>query len=315
MFANNIIVYFMVNLSEKKSKIQAEFPGTPADSALVLADLQEYEKLLDADCVEYCYLADTPCPPGRERFNYLFRIIFFPDGCKNMLASYDGVMEKRTLPAGTVAVGGKRNWSVIEPENTPIRSFSVVFMRNLTRLVFSQPDKNGLRQTLYCHYQPPNGLLADLLDCAEQVIADRQNDRHLRINALLKAVLLQFRCDLAQQSAGYARLPENVARAVHYIELNYAFNINCSTVAEALQLNRTMLSSEFHQAMGETMHDYITRLRLQKACWLLETSPLKVKRIAEVCGFESAGCFIKVFRSKYALTPGAWRKKSSPVQA
>ncbi|MBE6404126.1 MAG: helix-turn-helix transcriptional regulator [Lentisphaerae bacterium] len=304
----------MVNLSVLYPPMPGRFPGVSVASQVVLDHLQEYEKLLDADCVEYYYLSDTPCLPGFERYNYLFRIIFFPDGIHNMIASYDGVVEKRRLPAGSVAVGGKRNWSFSEPADRNQRSFSVVFMRDLTRLVFSQPGDNGKWQTLYCHFPPPTGIQSALLECADQVIADRMNDRHKRINALLKAILAQFRCDLTANGNDLYHLPENVARAVHYVEMNYASKINCSSVAEALQLNRTMLSGDFHRSMGETMQKYITRLRLQKACWLLKSSPLKIKRIAEFCGFETAGCFIKVFRKKYNQTPRQWRNRISLKQ-
>ena len=102
--------------------------------------------------------------------------------------------------------------------------------------------------------------------------------------------------------------PENVEKAIHYIHLNFQYPINCSSVCEALKLNRTMLSGEFHQATGITMKEFILDLRLDKAKWLLEAGNLKIKDIAGQCGFTDPGYFIRVFRKYVKTSPAGFRK-------
>ena len=183
----------------------------------------------------------------------------------------------------------------------------MIFSHNLIRLVHSYTGEDGKCRTSYCHYPPPSEQLRKLLDCANEVITDMNNARSKRIRLLLGAILEQFRVDIADNTPGVPRQPEIVSQAIHYIDLNYAMNINCSSVAEVLQINRTQLSELFHQAVNMTMKDYILNLRLEKARWLLEYPDRKITDIAQECGFASAGYFIKVFRKKYHTTPQAYR--------
>ena len=101
-------------------------------------------------------------------------------------------------------------------------------------------------------------------------------------------------------------------KAIHYIHLNFQHPISCSTVAEALNINRTMLSGIFHKATDVTMKEFILDLRLNKAKWLLESGTLKIKESAEKCGFTDTGYFIRVFRKKFGITPAQYRKKKTP---
>jgi two-component system response regulator YesN len=168
---------------------------------------------------------------------------------------------------------------------------------------------------VYCHYPAPGEKLRHLLECANEVISDLNNGRSKRIRLLLQVILEQFRIDIAGgENIAAAEIPEVVAQALHYIDLNYTGNINCSAVAEALQVNRTQLSELFHRTTGETMKDYILALRLERACWLLKETQMKINRIAAECGFASAGYFIKVFRKKYQLTPAEYRTTQTSRQ-
>ena len=67
-------------------------------------------------------------------------------------------------------------------------------------------------------------------------------------------------------------------------------------LSDALGVNRTMLSGEFHRSVSSTMKELILNLRLNKAKWLLEESAFKVKEVAEQCGFSDPGYFIRIFQ-------------------
>ncbi|MBO5923697.1 MAG: helix-turn-helix transcriptional regulator [Lentisphaeria bacterium] len=301
----------MVNLSKKHNpsfSSRGEWPGQVVSSDEMLDNLQRCEKLLEVENPRFHYLFDQPCLPGRERHSYILRMIFILNGNLSMTAAYDRNIAQKTIHTGEIAVGGRGNWNASTAGENPLcENYSVIFLHNLIRLVHSYTGEDGKCRTSYCHYPPPGEQLRKLLDCANEVIADINNARSKRIRLLLGAILEQFRIDIADNAPRVPKLPEIVSRAIHYIDLNYAMSINCSSVAEALQINRTQLSELFHQAVNMTVKDYILNLRLEKARWLLEYPDRKIADIAQECGFASAGYFIKVFRKKYTTTPQQYR--------
>ena len=74
--------------------------------------------------------------------------------------------------------------------------------------------------------------------------------------------------------------------------------------------SRTQVFTLFRENTGLTPADFLTRLRVKKACSLLETTALPACRIARECGFSSASAFNAVFRRQTGTTPLAWRGKS-----
>ena len=300
----------MVNLSEKKIFIprrRGEWPGEPVAGEIMLEGLAKCEKILAAG-ERFHYLFDNDCPSGRERRGYILRMIFFIEGSCRMTAAYDRRAGERLIHADEIAVGGRGNWNApVYAGNLKYENYSVIFMHNLIRLVHSYWDENGAKRTVYCHYPAPGECLQKLLECANDVIADINNARSKRIRLLLSAILEQFKIDIAGVEESTPELPAIVEQAIHYIDLNYDMFVNCSTVAEALRVNRTQLSEIFHNSTGRNMKDYILDLRMEKACWLLLYPDLKINQIARECGFADAGYFIKVFRKKYQKTPLEYR--------
>ena len=295
----------MGKLSFETFAEQWEWPGTPESTRQMLFYLRECEQLLHKSASQYWYLSNLPCLPGQERLNYLFRVIFYFQG-ENCFttAAFDGkISEKQMLP-GTIAVGGIGNWTLSRNLRNDSRSLSIIFMRELIRLVYSDCG-----QAFYTHHPPANGILAGLIENARLIAEDISNPRDQRMNAILIAICEQLKLDIMKSSPEQNRkYPENVEKAIHYIHLNFQYPINCSSVCEALKLNRTMLSGEFHQATGITMKEFILDLRLDKAKWLLEAGNMKIKDIAGQCGFNDTGYFIRVFRKYVKTSPAGFRK-------
>ena len=61
--------------------------------------------------------------------------------------------------------------------------------------------------------------------------------------------------------------------------------------------------------MGETIHDFILRLRVERAVFHLMFSDRKtITDIALDCGFSSPATFARVFKAFYGVTASHWRK-------
>ncbi len=74
------------------------------------------------------------------------------------------------------------------------------------------------------------------------------------------------------------------------------------------------LSQRFRQETGEYLVAYITRLRMERACHLLQHTELAVKEVAWACGYSRSSYFIQAFRRAFDRTPQAWREAVSTMQ-
>ena len=66
----------------------------------------------------------------------------------------------------------------------------------------------------------------------------------------------------------------------------------------------------FRLAFGETPHDYLTRVRLERARDLLTTTSRPVTEICLDVGFSSLGSFSTLFRRETGLSPQQFRRQA-----
>lgn len=104
----------------------------------------------------------------------------------------------------------------------------------------------------------------------------------------------------------------DIQYAVHYIDRNYASPIRLGDIASRLNLNPSYFSTKFHQTTGKTFRDYLNEVRVRNAASLLTFTGDSITSIALACGFSSGNYFKDLFRSRYGMSPSAWRKSSSP---
>lgn len=67
------------------------------------------------------------------------------------------------------------------------------------------------------------------------------------------------------------------------------------------------LSKKFSQEVGVGFTEYLQNVRLEHACRLLETTDMKVSRIATEVGYENLKHFNALFKRKLSLTPREFR--------
>ena len=98
-----------------------------------------------------------------------------------------------------------------------------------------------------------------------------------------------------------------ILRVKEYIEEHIATEISLETVADFVSVNPVYLSKLFKDETGENFIDFVTGLRLEKACALLVSSELSIKEISHKTGYSDQNYFSKLFRRKFNLTPTEYR--------
>lgn len=88
-------------------------------------------------------------------------------------------------------------------------------------------------------------------------------------------------------------------------------SLSTEYIARELKISAAYLRKLFNMVFGVPPHKYILRLRIQKARILLSEDQLKIKDIAEMCGFSSVFYFNRVFSKATGIPPGEFRKDNT----
>ena len=95
-----------------------------------------------------------------------------------------------------------------------------------------------------------------------------------------------------------------------YIEENYySPDLNIITIGLAFNLSGQYLSKLFKLQTNEKLHEYINKIRIQKATkLLLEDKHLTINNISHKIGYLNTNNFIRIFKKYESVTPGEYRK-------
>ncbi|ULT56644.1 response regulator [Neobacillus drentensis] len=96
--------------------------------------------------------------------------------------------------------------------------------------------------------------------------------------------------------------------AIAYIKSRFEQDLGIEQMAERVGLSVSYFSSLFKQRTGITFLEYLTNVRVEYACLLLENLELKTYEIAEKVGYTDQRYFSQVFRKKMNQTPSEYRK-------
>jgi len=106
---------------------------------------------------------------------------------------------------------------------------------------------------------------------------------------------------------------KRINAVLDYIEANLDRNLTLEELAEVSCFSRFHFARIFTSLMGETLFQFIQRVRLEKAAVRLAADPREpVLNIALECGFANASSFSKSFKQKFGISPSLWR--SNPEQ-
>lgn len=108
----------------------------------------------------------------------------------------------------------------------------------------------------------------------------------------------------------HANYSSKIASACEYMNIHYAEDISLEQTAESVSINPSYLSYIFKKETGITFLQYLTNIRLQKACELMLSDPgMSLDVVSARTGYHSASYFHKIFRSKFGVSPRQWLLK------
>ncbi|MEG0380078.1 MAG: helix-turn-helix transcriptional regulator, partial [Kurthia sp.] len=94
-----------------------------------------------------------------------------------------------------------------------------------------------------------------------------------------------------------------------FMKAQLATGLTIDRLAKSFRLSRTELIARYKQHFGETIGDTIEMMRREKASYLLVKTSESLVFISDQLGFKRQSSFSEWFRSRYQMTPLAFRKQ------
>lgn len=92
-----------------------------------------------------------------------------------------------------------------------------------------------------------------------------------------------------------------------YINLKYAENLTEKDISTVFSITPTYMSQLFRKEYSVTFVNYLTDVRINKACDMLKNTDIKISDIASMIGYTDKQYFHKVFKKKTGMTPMMYR--------
>jgi AraC family transcriptional regulator len=139
----------------------------------------------------------------------------------------------------------------------------------------------------------PNGRL--FLDSVEQAMAV----------ALVNGHAVRHRpVQLYRGGLGSARL----RRVKELVHAKMEDDLSLDEMAESVGLSTAHFARMFRKSTGETPHQFVLRLRLERAKAMLRAPDARVLDVAVACGFKTQQHFAQVFRDVCGVSPTEYRQ-------
>lgn len=134
-----------------------------------------------------------------------------------------------------------------------------------------------------------------------------------RLDMLMKSELLRLFW-LLEESGDISRTDENavsrsetIRPAIEYMNENFSENITVDMLAETVHLSKSYFMRRFREAAGVGAIEYLSQLRIKKACEILSGTDKTAAETAFECGFRNLSNFNRQFKSIVGCTPKEYR--------
>jgi AraC-like DNA-binding protein len=297
---------------ENNTNNNKRYPGNRVDYQQMKVYLNRMLSNLDTSFFHYALT--LPKFPRQVDNNYTIRICHFDNVPKKLTiqAAFEGIVGNRIFSTNDIFVGSYNSGNtVINMPQSSYSGFSLIFQLQNIRLHYVIVENGEIKENIYFHSNnPANFTIQMLLNALDSIIHERTNKSE-RCRSLLKVIILQVIQELDIESQSNAPSFDPMALKIKdYLDSNFQRDINCSNVAELLNINRSYASTVFKQNFNISMNTYLLTLRLETAKVLLRgKNDLKIKEISELCALGDVGYFIKVFKKNFGVTPSEFRQE------
>lgn len=99
-----------------------------------------------------------------------------------------------------------------------------------------------------------------------------------------------------------------VKSAIHYMKENIEKRLTLKELAEAVGYSASHFSMIFKKGIGHSPLNYFNLLKIQQACFLLDSTDMKISQVCYKIGIEDAYYFSRLFSKIMGVSPKEYKK-------
>ena len=158
------------------------------------------------------------------------------------------------------------------------------------------------------HIGKDSSLFAKFLTLEKMFSSGDETD-NLKLNVYLYEIL----ADIYKESVFVGKMSgtkEKVNKLTEFLKERTESPFSSSEIEEYMNLSFKYLNMIFKKETGETLWNYHSRLRMEKAARLLAATSLPINEISARSGFDSQYYFCNAFKKYSGMSPTKYRKES-----
>ena len=261
------------------------------------------------------FLTDTGMLPQEEMLT-----LYFPDDRRRYLVretlsveAMDGTDKPAYIMQQLLSARERGQLTSCIPQGTQLLDISVE--NGVCTVNLSSEFQTGMERSFVAErmavYSIVNSLteLPEILPYLRSIVSEAERPAlfyELRLYSLLTAVLSGI-CRAASQRKPVRGQADAYLRIAEYVNLHYAEPLDNGTLAERFGYHPKYIAQLFTRHTGTSLHQYLLKVRLRNAIFLLQTTQLPVSEVARRVGFASASYFSEYFRRCTGYPPSAFR--------
>lgn len=131
----------------------------------------------------------------------------------------------------------------------------------------------------------------------------------LYLSQLLIKIYRAYKAANPNQTEGCEYKHRLILEALDYLRTNYINKLNLDEVSTHVFLSKSYFCSLFKKETGMSVIEYLQKLRIEKACRLLQNDTCKITDVAEKVGYTDYRFFNKTFKKIMGMTAQNYRNQ------
>lgn len=171
-------------------------------------------------------------------------------------------------------------------------------------------DPNAV--TLNINFRPDND---DVTGIFKDMLREYDNKKHGYESILqnyLTVILTKIARHIFSETkncSGQLNCQDIISDAILKLDSAEPGSISAKELADSYFLSQSSFSTKFKEQVGVPFLEYVTKLRIKRACELLVTSDLRISEIQLCAGYQDAKAFYRAFHRCVGMTPTQYREK------